>query len=271
MPGSGSPTRRPPGKYRGNKLPLTADQYRKIRSILRDLPFFENLAGWDPPPKIYKGHRDLALFSSAVGSSLRASDLLALRLADVIPMGEFKPSSGFEVLQRKTGVHLWIDLSETVLADLTQWIHSYRKAMGSLHESLPLWPAFNGVAFHPRALSYPQYVALVKSWVGKVNLDPRRYGTHSLRSTLPAHYYQATADALGAQALFGHRRLATTEVYLREVAKGKASDIRKADLLEGAAHLAQAELAPDSPKSLEELERLKARLLAKARALPRSS
>jgi len=222
---------RPPGKYRGNKLPLNADQYRQIRTHLARAPLYDQLAGWHPEGRIQKGRRDAALFSSAVGSSLRASDLLALKIADVIPNGDFRPGRGFEVLQRKTGVHLWIDLSETAWADMTEWLHSYRKALGALNPALPLWPAFNGTTFHPRPLSYPQYVHMVKSWVQIIDLDPRRYGTHSLRSTLPAHYYQATGDALGAQALFGHRRLATTEVYLREVARARASDIRKADLL----------------------------------------
>ena len=74
------------GKSVGQRKPFTPDQVRLIREILRA-----------------EGNlRDLALFCVAIDTMLRASDLLKLKVSDVVEGLDGKIKSEFPVQQQKT-------------------------------------------------------------------------------------------------------------------------------------------------------------------------
>jgi site-specific recombinase XerC len=50
--------------------------------------------------------------------------------------------------------------------------------------------------------------------VALVDLEPRAYGTHSLRRTKVALVYRKTGNLRACQLLLGHRRLESTVRYL---------------------------------------------------------
>jgi len=91
-------------------------------------------------------------------------------------------------------------------------------------EALAAWLALRG----PRAddwlfpsrsrtgdhISTRQYARLVDRWVAMIDLEPRAYGTHSLRRTKVAPVYKKTGNLRACQLLLGHRKLASTVRYL---------------------------------------------------------
>lgn len=63
-------------------------------------------------------------------------------------------------------------------------------------------------------ISTRQYARLVDTWVAMIGLEPRAYGTHSLRRTKVALVYKTTGNLRACQLLLGHRKLESTVRYL---------------------------------------------------------
>ncbi|PLR28737.1 integrase, partial [Caulobacter zeae] len=63
-------------------------------------------------------------------------------------------------------------------------------------------------------VSTRQYARLVDKWVSMIELEPRAYGTHSLRRTKVAMIYKKTGNLRACQLLLGHRKLESTVRYL---------------------------------------------------------
>ena len=52
-----------------------------------------------------------------------------------------------------------------------------------------------------------QYARIVESWVSLIGLNPRDYGTHSLRGTKATLIYRQTKNLRAIQWLLGHSKL----------------------------------------------------------------
>ena len=63
-------------------------------------------------------------------------------------------------------------------------------------------------------LSTRQYLRIVKKWVSSIGLDPKDYGTHSLRRTKPTLIYRKTGNLRAVQLLLGHTKIESTVRYL---------------------------------------------------------
>ena len=59
-----------------------------------------------------------------------------------------------------------------------------------------------------------QYARILDGWVSSVGLDPRGYGTHSLRRTKASLIYRRTKNSRAVQLLLGHTKLESTVRYL---------------------------------------------------------
>jgi len=59
-----------------------------------------------------------------------------------------------------------------------------------------------------------QYARLVSEWIGSVGLDPKRFGTHSLRRTKAILIYRRTGNLRAVQLLLGHTKIESTVRYL---------------------------------------------------------
>ncbi len=59
-----------------------------------------------------------------------------------------------------------------------------------------------------------QYARLVSEWIGSVGLDPKRFGTHSLRRTKATLIYQRTGNLRAIQHLLGHTKIESRVRYL---------------------------------------------------------
>ena len=59
-----------------------------------------------------------------------------------------------------------------------------------------------------------QYARLVSKWIANIGLDPRIYGTHSLRRTKATLIYRRTGNLRAVQLLLGHSKIESTVRYL---------------------------------------------------------
>ena len=64
------------------------------------------------------------------------------------------------------------------------------------------------------SLTTRQYARLVSEWIGGVGLDPRLFGTHSLRRTKATLIYRRTGNLRAVQLLLGHTKIESTVRYL---------------------------------------------------------
>ncbi|MCP1520177.1 integrase [Pseudomonas migulae] len=152
------------GKLVGQKAPLRLKDILAIRVRLQ----------------IAEETRDLALFSLAIDSKLRACDLTKLRVRDVAHGKHV--SSRAMVMQQKTQRPVQFEITEQARLALEAWTYK-----AHLHSEDCLFPSRLHASMH---LSTRQYARIVKAWVKAIGLDPAMYGTgyhegHTLTSRTP--------------------------------------------------------------------------------------
>jgi integrase len=148
--------------------------------------------------------RDLALFNLAIDSKLRGCDLVTITVGDVALSGSVRDRA--VIVQRKTGRPVQFEITEQTRAAVGAWI-----AHRHLTESDFLFPSRVRVKPH---MSTRQYGRIVEKWVSSIGLDPKRYGTHSMRRTKASLIYKKTGNIRAVQLLLGHTKLESTVRYL---------------------------------------------------------
>jgi integrase len=176
------------GKLTGAKPPLRPKHVWSIRTKLQ----IEGRA------------RDLAMFNLAIDSKLRGCDVVAIRVEDVAAGGYTADRA--TVRQKKTGRPVRFELSDQT----RQAIDDYLKATGKRPGEF-LFTGHRGIN---RSMSTRQYARLVSEWIGSVGLDPRLFGTHSLRCTKATLIYRRTGNLRAVQLLLGHTKIESTVRYL---------------------------------------------------------
>lgn len=147
---------------------------------------------------------DLAMFNCAIDAKLRGCDLVKLRVSDVAPGGSLRARA--TIIQQKTGQPVPFEITEPTRDALAVWL----KVRGRRDDDW-LFPSRSRPGDH---VSTRQYARLVGKWVSMIELEPRAYGTHSLRRTKVALIYKKTGNLRACQLLLGHRKLESTVRYL---------------------------------------------------------
>jgi len=97
-------------------------------------------------------------------------------------------------------------LSEQTREAIDDYLKAANKRPGEL--------LFTGRRGPDRSMRARQYARLVSKWVGSVGLDPRLFGTHSLRRTKATLIYRRTGNLRAVQLLLGHTKIESTVRYL---------------------------------------------------------
>ncbi|MBR1149031.1 tyrosine-type recombinase/integrase [Bradyrhizobium sp. AUGA SZCCT0431] len=176
------------GKLTGAKPPLRPKHVWSIRTKLQ----IEGRA------------RDLAMFNLAIDSKLRGCDVVAIRVEDVAAGGYTADRA--TVRQKKTGRPVRFELSEQTRQAVDDYLKSTGKRLGEF--------LFTGRRGPDRNVTTRQYARLVSEWIGSVGLDPRLFGTHSLRRTKATLIYRRTGNLRAVQLLLGHTKIESTVRYL---------------------------------------------------------
>jgi integrase len=175
------------GKLTGAKPPLRPKHVWSIRTKLQ----IEGRA------------RDLAMFNLAIDSKLRGCDVVAIRVEDVAACGYTADRA--TVRQKKTGRPVRFELSEQTRQAVDDYLRAAGKRPGEF--------LFTGRGAD-RGMATRQYARLVSEWIGSVGLDPRLFGTHSLRRTKATLIYRRTGNLRAVQLLLGHTKIESTVRYL---------------------------------------------------------
>ena len=176
------------GKLTGAKPPLRPKHVWSIRTRLQ----IEGRA------------RDLAMFNLAIDSKLRGCDVVAIRVEDVAAGGSTADRA--TVRQKKTGRPVRFELSEQTRQAVDDYLRATGKRPGEF--------LFTGRRGPDRNMTTRQYARLVSEWIRSVGLDPRLFGTHSLRRTKATLIYRRTGNLRAVQLLLGHTKIESTVRYL---------------------------------------------------------
>lgn len=148
--------------------------------------------------------RDRALFDLAIDSKLRGCDIVQIRIGDVVSGGRVRDRA--IVVQQKTKRPVQFELLEPARKTLRAWLE---RRGGALNDFV--FPSRNDYMGH---ISTRQYARLVHEWVAGIGLEPKEYGTHSLRRTKASIIYKATGNLRAVQILLGHVKIESTVRYL---------------------------------------------------------
>jgi integrase len=148
--------------------------------------------------------RDLAMFNLAIDSKLRGCDVVALKVEDVTPNGYTVERA--TVWQRKTRRPVKFELTEQTRQAVEDYLRASGKKPGEF--------LFSGRRQGGHCMTTRQYARLVAEWIGAIGLDPRLFGTHSLRRTKATLIYRRTGNLRAVQLLLGHTKIESTVRYL---------------------------------------------------------
>ncbi len=187
----------------GQKNPLNRSQVWEIRKKL----------------EIAENWRDLCLFSVAIDTMLRASDLLALKVGDLLDENG-EPKHQLSTRQQKTSKAVLVELSKYSGDCLKEWLKQSHKTRFDY--------IFTGLKSRTgRPIGRVQYSKLIKKWVKEIRLNPDNYSTHSLRRTLPALIYEETNNIEAVRQLLGQSSVTATSHYLNVGQKASLDIARK--------------------------------------------
>ena len=149
---------------------------------------------------------DRCLFSTAIDTMLRASDLLKLRVSDIQHSNGYIKTS-FPWRQKKTSNGVYPVLTPTTQKALAEWI----KATGKLPEHF-IFTRQKPMDAEPITIGF--YRTLVKSWIESIGASPEYYSAHSLRRTKATFMYESGISIEVIGRLLGHKSPSSTIRYL---------------------------------------------------------
>ncbi len=148
--------------------------------------------------------RDLAMFNLAIDSKLRGCDIVALRVEDIAPNGYAVDRA--TVRQKKTGRPVKFELTDQTRQSVDDYLKTANKRPGEF--------LFTGRRGNGRCITTRQYARLLSQWIASIGLDPKLFGTHSLRRTKATLIYRRTGNLRAVQLLLGHTKIESTVRYL---------------------------------------------------------
>lgn len=156
------------------------------------------------------GYRDHVLFSLALGTGLRESEILALDVGDVSPDGKkARRRVTLRVFKRATDepAPQEVFLPDAVFYKLEKYLRWKAGRGESLAPDAPLF-----VSRNHRRLSARMLREAFRVWQERAGLD-RRHTFHSLRHSCCTNAYRRTRDIRLVQRLARHKNIQTTTIY----------------------------------------------------------
>ncbi len=176
----------------GQRAPLSLSEVTRIKKLLAK--------------RGDAGLRDLALFSTAIDTMLRAQDLLGLTVKDVRKRNRVMRDT-LELTTAKYGQSVRCVLSKTTMSVLKKWIKQSAKKPSDY-----LFTGRLGGGLTP--MSARQLSRLVKTWTEGIGLDASSYGIESLRRTRSIYILNKTGNMEAVRIMLGLADIRATAQYL---------------------------------------------------------
>lgn len=148
--------------------------------------------------------RDYALFTLGINSGLRISDLLNLKISDVVD-GKGNLKDRITIRERKTGKLKDFPVGKSAKKALNEYLSTNTMAGNSY-----LFPSRKG---NNKPISRIQAYRILNEACRTAGLDVQ-VGTHTLRKTFGYHAYQQGKDITLIQKLFNHASPSVTLRYI---------------------------------------------------------
>ena len=179
----------------------------RVREGRRRLPRALSLEEVDrlleaPDVSTAEGLRDRAMLEVAYGCGLRVSELVGLRL------GDLDPEEGLVRVRGKGGKHRLVPIGDEAADWVGRYLREVRGGFGARPSEAGVFLSRRG-----RPLTRQWFGKLLKTHARTAGLPGERVSPHVLRHSFATHLLEGDADLRAVQAMLGHARIATTEVY----------------------------------------------------------
>ena len=148
------------------------------------------------------GPRDKAILYVLYSSGLRASEVLDLKLTNLILDEEFIRLIG------KGGKERFVPISEVAIDSINSYLENLRPELSRKNES-------SGVLFlnnRGQRLSRMTLWKIVKKYSIEANIN-KKVSPHTFRHSFATHMVQAGANLRVVQEMLGHSDISTTQIY----------------------------------------------------------
>lgn len=180
----------------GRKLPKTLDE-NGVTVLLK-------AAAKDDSPE---GLRLNAMLELVYGAGLRVSELVTLKLTDVLSGRGFV--SNALMIRGKGNKERLTPLNDTARSAIAAYIDVRHVFMGEGEKSVWLFPYHRAEGYITRQ----QFAVMLKELALSAGLDPERISPHTLRHSFASHLLGGGADLRIIQELLGHADISTTQIY----------------------------------------------------------
>ncbi len=153
-----------------------------------------------------QGERNHLLFILGINSGLRISDLLRMRVGDVINE-KGKMNMNVELYEQKTGKYKRFPISKAAAAAIQSYLDA--AAEEDRREYAPLFPSRKG----GKAIGRVQAWEILTSAAREAGISDT-IGTHTLRKTFGYHARKAGTSIEVLQNIFNHASPAVTRRYI---------------------------------------------------------
>ena len=172
---------------RGIMRPLTREQSAAITTYLVNRGFW----------------RDHALYRTGIDSMLRASDLVRIRIDEILgPDGRIVDMA--EIQMKKTGKMVGFAITSRTKEALEKWLEVREHQSEWLFYGRPWWNPMTDV----------RYRQIAKGWFRAIGLPIKHYSTHSIRRTKATIMYDETNNLKAVSEMLGHANTRMTERYI---------------------------------------------------------
>lgn len=158
--------------------------------------------------------RDAALITLGFCTGYRISELLSLKLSDVVDLkGKIYESVTVKASNTKTKVSRTVRLNSDAAKALSKLVIARFKTGAVLSD--PLFISRKSDGGKLRAISRVQAWRIIQVLCDLADVVSKGVGTHSLRKTFAARIYEAVKGELGkVQIALGHKNIGSTISYL---------------------------------------------------------
>lgn len=148
------------------------------------------------------GHRDKAIVETLYSCGLRVSELCNLKLSDIYA------EEGFIKIEGKGSKQRLVPISQRAL----ELINLYK----TQRNAYPVQPAYMDYLFLSSRLGRPlsriSVFNLIKSLADRAGIK-KEISPHTLRHSFATHLLEGGANLRAIQAMLGHEKITTTEIY----------------------------------------------------------